>query len=49
LNWVYTQNEMSEQSAGILIEQLWYLILTGKEVEPRLLDKTILSTRGYIE
>jgi hypothetical protein len=49
LNWVYTQDEMSEQSAGILIEQIWYLILTGKEVEPRLIDKTILSTRGYIE
>ena len=49
LRWLNTQEEMTESAAGIIIEQLWYLIFTGKKIEPRLIRKTIMSQRGYVE
>jgi hypothetical protein len=48
-NWLNTQKVLEDHIAGILIEQLWYLIFTGQEVEPRLIPITIMSERGYIE
>jgi|LauGreDrversion4_2_1035121.scaffolds.fasta_scaffold02312_13 hypothetical protein len=48
-NWLNTQKVLEDNIAGMMVEQLWYLIFTGKEVEPRLIPVTIMSERGYIE
>jgi hypothetical protein len=48
-NWLNTQKVLEDNIAGMMVEQLWYLIFTGKEVEPRLISRTIMSERGYIE
>lgn len=48
-DWLMNQQLLEDFRAAILIEQLWYLIFTHKPIEPKLLSKTILSERGYIE
>lgn len=48
-DWFYKQTLTEDFKAAMLIEQLWYFILTGKNIEPKLIKKTILSERGYIE
>lgn len=48
-DWLDTQEVLEDHTAGMMVEQLWYLIFTGKEVEPRLIQRTIMSERGYIE
>lgn len=48
-DWLNSQTEITDAMAGNIMEQLWYLIFTGKSIEPRLISKTIMSERGYIE
>lgn len=48
-DWIDTQQVLDDSSDAIMVEQLWYLIFTGKEIEPRLITRTIMSERGYIE
>ena len=48
-DWLNEQREMADFRSAIIFEQLWYYILTGKNVEPRRLAKTIMSENGYQE
>lgn len=48
-DWLNEQREMADFRSAIIFEQLWYYILTGKNIEPRRLAKTIMSENGYEE
>lgn len=44
-NFTVTQESLSELHLDIMIEQLWYYIMTHKNIEPRLVSYTILEER----
>lgn len=48
-DWLNEQTMTEDFRAAIIFEQLWYLLMTGHGIEPKLINRTILSERGYKE
>lgn len=49
LSWLLTQNELDDWLAAVIFEQLWFFLMTKESVEPKRLNVTSLSSKGYIE